>query len=531
VNRTETALSRPGRFRLIFIAPALLLIALMCWAVASPIGASPDDDFHLASIWCAQGVRPGLCEAVPGHPAERAVPREVSLAGRCFKTKPAQSAACIAPAVGNPNALVATKRGNFSATSYPPVYYAVMSVFVTHNVSVSVVLMRVINALLFTVIVSLLFLFLPLRRRATLVWAWAVSILPLGAFLIASNNPSSWAIIAGGTLWLSLVGYFETTGRRRIGLGVLSGVLAAMGAGARSDAAVYAVIAVVVAALLTARRTRSYLLASILPAAIVVFSILMYLSARQSGVSSGGFSGNALPTGVSKLGLIGMDLLEVPSLWAGSLGTWGLGWLDTAMPAIVWMTCIVCFGAITYAGLRSYTVRKIIAVVLVFAALWAIPTWVLVQSKATVGESVQPRYVYPLLIMLAGVALLQVTSSRFRLNRPQLIFVVAALSIANAVALHVNIRRYVTGLDVFGFNLNHNVEWWWHAPISPMLIWFVGSVVFAGALVIVVREISRREPIAAKSSAEPAPPYAETPQPQSSLPPQQQNVVVHEPAG
>ena len=37
------------------VAPLLLLFALAAWAVASPVGAAPDDDFHLASIWCATG--------------------------------------------------------------------------------------------------------------------------------------------------------------------------------------------------------------------------------------------------------------------------------------------------------------------------------------------------------------------------------------------------------------------------------------------------------------------------------------------
>ena len=36
--------------------------ALSAWAFASPIGAPPDGDFHMASIWCAQGDRLGMCK-------------------------------------------------------------------------------------------------------------------------------------------------------------------------------------------------------------------------------------------------------------------------------------------------------------------------------------------------------------------------------------------------------------------------------------------------------------------------------------
>ena len=38
---------------LVLLAPALALIALLAWVFASPIGASPDDDYHLTSAWCA----------------------------------------------------------------------------------------------------------------------------------------------------------------------------------------------------------------------------------------------------------------------------------------------------------------------------------------------------------------------------------------------------------------------------------------------------------------------------------------------
>ena len=39
-----------------------IIFAFSSWAVTSPIGSSPDDDYHLASIWCGQGFRDELCE-------------------------------------------------------------------------------------------------------------------------------------------------------------------------------------------------------------------------------------------------------------------------------------------------------------------------------------------------------------------------------------------------------------------------------------------------------------------------------------
>ena len=59
--------SQTNRGRLVKTFRILLLVtvpfgSLFAWAFASPIGAPPDGDFHMASIWCAQGDRLGMCK-------------------------------------------------------------------------------------------------------------------------------------------------------------------------------------------------------------------------------------------------------------------------------------------------------------------------------------------------------------------------------------------------------------------------------------------------------------------------------------
>lgn len=57
-------------------------------------------------------------------------------------------------------------------------------------------------------------------------------------------------------------------------------------------------------------------------------------------------------------------------------------------------------------------------------------------------------------------------------------------------ALQRNIRRYTTGLDKDGFNLNLDVEWWVSSPTSPMALWIGGSIgfaLFASAILLVGR--------------------------------------------
>lgn len=473
-------MNKNGRMRKLLVSaliPLMFFLALASWGLSSAVGSSPDDEYHLASIWCGQGLREGICEAGASDET-RVVPRVINERSSCYAYRPNQSAACEVPVVGE---TADTNRGNF-AGGYPPVFYATMSVFVSADVSASVILMRTANAFLFVGLASLLFFLLPRSRRDALVLGAMVSLVPLGMFLIPSTNPSSWAVISAVTLWVSLLGFFETTSaKRKIALGSLATLATLLGAGARGDAAVYGIVAMLAAMVLSFQKTRRYALSCLLPLGLAIGSALLFLSAGQAAV----LTPDAFDAGMTQdqmLSLLVADLQLLPELWVGALGTWGLGWLDTPLPGIVWVTCVAIFSAMIFGGLTTSPPRKSIAFAGVFVSLIIIPMYILVNDRVIVGAFVQPRYIYPLMIMLAGVALLQLDRSLLRFSWMQLMSMASALSIANAVALHINIRRYITGLDVGGFNLSNSPEWWWNLPIGPMGVWVIGAFSFAVAL-------------------------------------------------
>ncbi|HEY2556131.1 MAG TPA: DUF2142 domain-containing protein [Diaminobutyricibacter sp.] len=479
MQSTETPLKRTRRFRPILLVPVFTLIALLCWVFASPIASSPDDDYHLASIWCGLGERPGLCESVPGHPNERTVPWAVGQTP-CSRHFVGSVETCPVDGLA-PDSMVTISHVN-STGSYPPLYYATMGLFASTNFTFSILLMRAINVILFVGITSLLYFLLAPSRRRTLAWTWSIVIVPLGAFLIASNNPSAWALISAGSLWLALVGYFEQKGWRSIALGVLALVVAVMGAGARADAAIYAVIGVVIALVMTMARTRAFWLKAILPLGIVIVAGLFYLLSNQSGVASNGLTGMHTAGAVNGAGLIWYNLLWTPSLWAGVLGTWRLGWLDTWVPAITSTIGILAFGAATFTGIASWSARKLTALVIGLVALFAIPGYILYKSHAIVTQEVQPRYIMPLVIIFAGVALLQVGARLVVFTRLQTLVIVIGVSVAQSAALHDTMQRYISGFYVYDWNLNHLQHWWWNTPVPPMAVWIVGSLAFAAAV-------------------------------------------------
>ena len=484
-------------FRLLYLAPIFALIALTAWVFASPIGSSPDDDFHLASIWCANSANTDAC--LPGPKAsERIVPSEIKNSS-CYAYRPNVSASCeqqYLAAGSKPS--VTTSRGDFQ-NNYPPVYYATMSVLVSSNIPVSVLLMRVLNVVLLIGLTTALFLLLPVHRRSTLLWAWMLTTVPLGLFLIASNNPSSWAITGIGSAWIALLGYFETAGRRRVGLGVLFGIAALMAVGSRGDSALFLVLSVLIVGGLTFSRERGYLLRAILPVAFVIAGIYFFLASGQSAVAATGLGSASVASSsppVNTTTLLFKDLINVPQLWAGVFGTWNLGWLDTAMPALVAFAGVVAFVGITFSGLARLWWQKIVAVCVLLAALWLIPTYVLVKGNNEVGQNVQPRYLLPLIVMFAGVILLTRAGEPLRIVRAQRIPVMVGLAIAQCIALYFNLHRYVDGANGHGFDLDANIKWWWSMPIPPMAVWAVGSLGFAALLVVLVRETSRSDAIA-----------------------------------
>lgn len=484
----------------IVIVPIAAFLALSAWALSSPAGSSPDDDFHLSSIWCGVGDRDGLC--APGDaPDEREVARDLVIDAVCYAYDATASGACQGDDFGtNPDDTVSTPRGNFEGL-YPPVYYFVTGLFASVDIDVSVVAIRIVNAVLFIGLHVAAFLLLPRHRRSTLLWSATLTAVPLGAFLIASTNPSGWAVLSANILWISVAAFFETTGARRWGLAALMTVATVMGAGARADSALYAIVAVALGLFLAFRVSRSFLLGAILPIALAVVSALFYLSASQGAAVSTGLTGAEPPTGAQWRALALANLVNAPDLWVGAFGRWGLGWLDTPMPALVWVVSSAAFvAAIVIAAPRRID-RRLVAMAGVVALLFLLPTYLLTTSGASVGAYVQPRYILPLLVILVGIGLWG--RGRLRASPLVLWFGAAALAIANSLALFTNLSRYTSGLDDVSLTLS-DAEWWWDAAPAPLVVWLAGSAAFAIMLAALARWTMTSRDLAGATPADPS---------------------------
>jgi hypothetical protein len=464
------------------LALAGVVLGLGAWAFSSPVGASPDDDFHLASSWCGLGDRAGLCEE-SAFPGQKRIESSLNRAS-CYAFRPNTSASCQeTTGVFTNSEVIDSSRGSFSS-NYPPVFYAAMGVFATPDVPSAAVTMRFANILVFLLSFVALWLLLPHALRRTQFWMWAATIVPLGAFLIASNNPSSWAITGVGTAWFALYGFMGAAGRRKFWLGALFFAQVVIASGARADAAIYTVVGSLAVVALTWKTSRSYLLGLVLPFAAGLVSLYFYANSLQSAVASSGLAdSNVGSSARSAFGVLAINMVQLPELWIGVFGFWNLGWIDTPMPALVWVASAGVFAGLAFLMWGALSRRRLVTLVALGAILYILPLYVLQRGLNHVGEQVQPRYLLPLIVVFAGISFLGMAGRGFKLSRVQRAISLVGLIVANSLALYVNIKRYVSGLDNgSGFSLEANVQWWWSIPVGPMAVWIIGSLGFAMAI-------------------------------------------------
>lgn len=423
------------------VSVVFAFLALAAWAVSSPSGSSPDDDFHLASIWCGQGERPGICDNITSETAT--VPQNVAGAP-CFAYATDVTAACQA---NIPDATITLGRVNAIEHSYPGGFYWVMSWFVSPNVWASVLAMRLFNIAVFLALASATVLLIERAWRAPLLIGIAATIVPLGMFIIPSTNPSSWTLYAPVWVFLTMRSLARAgRGGRAWALAATAVTAAAVAAAARSDAAIFVVLAVGLAALTEWRRwyRSGWWLST--AAAIALVSAVSVLAGRQSASAGAGLNGDTTDAARSSLLLLIRNILDLPGLLFGSLGTWNLGWLDTPMPSTVWAGTLFVLGGLVMTAICLKAQRRELVIPLIAAsALVVVPLVVSQTSGAPIGAFVQPRYVLPLLV-LTLVSLLTTQTHRVMISARQLNISLVVLVAANLIALTTNAMRYSIGL-------------------------------------------------------------------------------------
>jgi hypothetical protein len=373
--------------------------------------------------------------------------------------------------------------GNWNG-AYPPIFYRTLSYAVSgDDLDPNVARIRSVNAVVAVVLVGGLVLLLPVRLRPAALLGVLGSSVPLGLFLLGSTNPSSWAYVGCVTLWLAVLGAYEQVGWRRQGLRAWILLTTLVAAGARGDAALFAVLVIAMGLVLALPHLRRDLVTGAVCLVSVGAAVVLFRRAGQSEVVREGVLGWD-PSPLTGHELLLANLADLPRLWGGITGLGGLGrlgWYDTPMPWVVSLGSSLVLLALLGWGWSSANRRKVAAAVVAVGAAAAYPLLLLQLSHVQVGQIVQPRYVLPLLGLALGVSLVP-RDQLVRMPRTLTYLLALVLSTAQAVALYVNLLRYTHGLPARvekPLSGLADPEWWWSfAPFGPGVVFVLGSLAF-----------------------------------------------------
>lgn len=499
------------------------LAAVVCgamWALSSPLGSSPDDNYHQATIWCVDATAqssPSTCRVVGESETGGRVVEVPALVATpsCYAFRPQESAACQRPLRGEVVVTDAVDNGD-----YPGGFYRVMHLLVRDSIPESVLAMRISNVALAVALLTAVALTSTSGVRRLMALTLTPVLIPLGWFILASVNPSSWALSGLTGYGFALHAYFSTARpRRRLLLASLAAVGLVIALSARGDAPAYAGVVTVALCVLHWRTLWSHKTLIAVPALASAVCAWRLLGASQ--VAS--IAGASAETERSLSEVVPNLLTEFPAMFSGMFGyAFGLGWLDTPVNAVTAFPVALVIGFLGLTGLGRLSWPKAAAAGLIFLPMLVLPLMTLYRTRLVVGESVQPRYILPLMPILLAVLLMDRTADRvLTISRVQAVLLTVVLTVANTAAIYANARRYVTGID--GPVLIDDLEWWWQSAPGPGTVAIVGGLAFAvlATALVVTNWSPTFEP--APNDPAPVPTARTTPEPPAPPQPQSQS--------
>ena len=526
-----------------WVLPALiaLLVAMtgISWAVSSPVGGSPDDDYHLGAIWCPPPVDSTGCR-ITTIDGKKAVGVPQSLEKKnvtCYAFDHNNSAACtLAFSDEAPGATLRWDDGN-----YPWGYYQFQHLLVGSDTARSVLAMRLVNTMIALALMGAILLLADAALRLSLGVALVTGWVPMGLYFVTSLNPSSWALTGTLAFTAGLLGACRSSGWRRWGLDACAAAGAVLACTSRGDSAFYMLVCTVALAF-AVPWSRALVREAAL--AVVASGAGTWIMAHTK-VAGLNLAGEVEDNGLSTLSIAWMNIKALPDYLKGFTGHGiGPGWNDVSYGGTVERLAGLVVLVVLIVGAWRMSWRRFLSTGAVMGAICGVPVVIGIRGHFSNVEFYQPRYMLPL---FAVAALLWITPARAEGGRAPLApsggargadeagtahasspsparaaggraslrirfgdrpddwfrrvvrfgtpVAAALVAFMHSYALYLVLERYTMGrtphampFDLGMQNLNAVHEWWWPwAPIGPMTVWAVGALAFAGALACAVR--------------------------------------------
>ena len=456
--------------RNIAISILAFFVLLSCWSFSSSIGSGGDIDAHISSIWCAWGEKPGMCEDDTGSIAT--VPYMFQMCdGRPLDSFPGCD-------VVKSSAEMQELR--IMGPSHRSIYYKFMRLFASTDPNQSVLIMRLINSSIASLLLFGLLKFTAGRTRIAAISALTFTLIPVAIVRIPSINPQSWATLGVMTSWAFLHGFLVTPKpdvRKKFLLGFfLFAIL--LPATTRVDGTTYVIFTSAVVMLhhfwKGRRMSRNEIFGASGFAIAGIASFFISANIRS-------YISLQAPAGYAFGQYLLFQIIHIPEslveVFGYSIGQQGSG------PGIVGIIGLSLFILGLGHAMQNSDKQQL---VIVFIILFFLNV-VMFKGSVIVGSLVPlpGTYVLGLITFLLGMSIIASQSNlQFMSHRGNRRTVISLLSITHALFLFTWMESYTKGSQVPGFfsrqtlgafyKLSLGGGWWWNSWIGANFVYLLG---------------------------------------------------------
>jgi len=456
-------------FRKPLLAAALLFTTLCCWSFSAPLNNGFDPTFHLASIWCGWGESPGKCEnyGARDYGYGGNIPDQL----RGLTTSEMRDQQIVDPHTRS-------------------LFYPIMRVFAGDNATQSVLLMRLIQSFIVSMIFGSLIHFSSRKMKTAVLSAWTFTMIPIIISTLPQTTPRSWAYLSGMSSWAYLMLALDRHKQKQNSklLWILYGFSLFLAFASRWDATLF--VAFTTAVVLSIHFIKNNLmkfrtLVWFLVSGMVSMGLLRLIFPRLATYTTFDF-GSTFTSGKTIF-----QLIHIPENIADGLGL-GVRLADLG-PNLIGIIGVVLFVFMLSRSLTSANKFQIFSVVSIAIFMFMAMFQITLSWTEQIGPS--GVYVVQLLTVILGLSVALANDEQMYLYRKsnQALFT-SLLGISHALALFARMEwavRPSSELNDTYFNLSLNGGWWWNSPIGPNVVFLIGATAFPAWLIVSWNSVSK----------------------------------------
>lgn len=428
----------------------------------------------MTSIWCAWGEKTGICE-------NRQEDETGATADVPFFVQMCNGV----PITESPKCEEVTERPqmqNLRTTSSDArnLYYIIMRVLASENVTKSILLIRLVNSLIATLIIFLILKIARGRLLTAAISGITFVFVPLAFSQLTVATPKSWAVLGAMFSWVFLyAALYQRVNPISTRIAWFAyGICMFLVFATRIDATFFALFSALVILAKTQLDSDWLKLRKFLISAIPILGITL-LVLRKMG-RFGAYI--AFPVPRTELPLFNYIFAETVQIFETSASVFGFGTGQAGgSPGIIGIISFGLFAFVLGTSLHNST-RLQFRAALITALFLAFTIY---RGNNAIGPQLPGTYILAIPLMLVGFAVL------FAESKPDFMFtrngrwtVLSLLGIANMYVIYGGMEYYVRkGINTGAFlKLSLNGGWWWNTPVSPNFVFLLGAAAFPSFL-------------------------------------------------